>query len=60
MLEEAALQSKGIHSGFYCPMSAPAIFFSGYGLPFTPYGFLLLWGKKSIANQENGLSTHSN
>jgi hypothetical protein len=33
VLEETALQCKGIRSQFYCPMSASAILYVGYGLP---------------------------
>jgi hypothetical protein len=33
LLKDTALQSAGIRSGFYCPMSDLAIFYIGYGLP---------------------------
>jgi hypothetical protein len=55
VLEEAVLRSKEIRSGFYCPMSDPAILYVGYGLPFK----VLNTGSQPLYNLLTGSSHHS-
>jgi hypothetical protein len=61
LLEEAALRSKGICSGFYHPMSAPAILYVGYGLPIkvSYYGSQPLYTLLSSSSQDSRLSIES-
>jgi hypothetical protein len=61
MLEEAALRSKGIYSGFYHPMSAPDILYVGYGLPFkvSYSGSQPLYTLLSSSSQYSQLSIES-
>jgi hypothetical protein len=40
LLEEAPLGSKGICSGFYCPIFAPAILYIGYGFCLSRFQIL--------------------
>jgi hypothetical protein len=61
LLEEAVLRSKGIYSGFYHPMSAPAILYVVYGVPFkvSYSGSQPLYTLLSSSSQYSRLSIES-